>query len=44
MLLSAYCARCNFLVNSSMRFPNLGTAAMALSKIVLGMVLFGEGD
>ena len=26
------------LINSSMWFPNLGTAAMALSKIVLGMV------
>ena len=24
--------------------PDLGTAAMTLSKIVLGMVLFGEGN
>ncbi len=33
----------NFLVNSEIRSPNLGTAAIALSKYVLGMVYCGAG-
>ena len=44
MLLSAYCARRSFLVKSEMRSPNLGTAAIALSNVVLGMVICGGGD
>ena len=34
----------NFLVNSEMRSSNLGIAAIALSKYVLGMVYCGAGE
>ena len=44
MLLSAYCARRSFLVKSEMRFLNLGTAAIALSKVFLGILICGGGD
>lgn len=44
IVLSAYCARRNFLVNSEMRSSNLGIAAIALSKYVLGMVYCGAGE
>lgn len=32
------------LVKSEMRSRNLGTAAIALSNVVLGMVICGGGD
>ena len=35
------CARRSFLVKSEMRSLNLGTAAIALSNVVLGMVIYG---
>lgn len=38
---AAYCAMRNFLVKSEMRSPNLGTAAIALSNVLLAMVYFG---
>ena len=44
VLLSAYCARRSFLVKSEMRSLNAGTAAIALSNVLLGMVICGGGD
>ena len=43
-VLSAYWARRSFLVKSDMRSSNLGTASIALSKVLLGMVYCGAGE
>ena len=44
MVSSAYCAMRSFSVNSLIRFPNLGTASIALSNVLLAMVFCGGGD
>ena len=41
---SAYCARRSFLVKSEMRSLKLGTAAIALSNVLLGILICGGGD